>query len=96
MTRDLRSIRRELQGKIVTIFAADNPMNGRGGFSPNGFSHYVVDLGPPYFIAIIPTASGENRQPRLSRGSRQQEGAASHDRKGATAVGRVRVRVSCA
>jgi len=36
MTRDLRSNRRELQGKIVTIFAAENPMDDceelEGGF----------------------------------------------------------------
>jgi hypothetical protein len=64
-----------LQGKIVTIFAAaDNPRDDfeeLEGFFPSGFPHHVLNSGPPHLIAIIPKTSGEHRQPRLSRGSRQ-------------------------
>ena len=71
------SIRSQLQVKIVTIFAADNPTDDseelEGGF-PSGFPHNAVDLGPPHLIAIIPTAGGEHRRPRLSRGSQPHGG----------------------
>ena len=62
--RDGACAENTLQGKIVTIFAANNPRDEceelEGGF-PSGFPHHVVDLGPPYLIAFIPTACGEHR-----------------------------------
>ena len=57
----------QLQGKIVTIFAADNPRDVceelEGGF-PSVFPHHVVDLGQPHLFTVIPTACGEH----LNRG----------------------------
>ncbi len=64
MTRDLKSSRRELQGKIVTIFAAYNPRDDceeLEGLFPSGFPLYVGDFGPPHPLAVISTACGEHR-----------------------------------
>lgn len=55
-TSQLRSSRRELQGKIASIFAADEPQGRlrgvRRGFSPSGFPLHVVDFGPPHHPSI--------------------------------------------
>ena len=62
MTRDLGSNRRELQGKVVTIFAADNPKDDckeLEGFFPSGFKLHVGNFGPPHPLTVIHTAVGE-------------------------------------
>ena len=72
MRRDLKSSRREMQGKIVTIFAATNLRDGceelERVFS-SGFPLHVGDFGPPHPLTIIPTADGEASaaaaQPRI-------------------------------
>ena len=86
MTRDLRSSRSQLQGKIETIFATDAPrgdFEAPGGGFPSGFPPHVEDFGPSHRSLVIePTAGGQPRQPRHSRESRQQEGQSHHDHQG--------------
>ena len=61
MRNHLRSSRRELQGKIAPIFAADEPQgrlrHEEEGF-PSGFPHHVEDFDPSHHFARIPTAGG--------------------------------------
>ena len=59
--RDGACAENTMQGKIVTIFAADYPRDDceeLEGVFPNGF---VVDLGPPHLIAFNTTAGREHR-----------------------------------
>ena len=80
-----RSSRSLLQGKIVAIFAADDP---RGdceeleGFFSSGFSHHVADLASPHPFTIIPTASGVASAAAAGPRIGAARGAASHDQKG--------------
>jgi hypothetical protein len=65
MTRDLKSSKSQLQGRIVPIFATDAPRGdceAPEGVFPSGFPPHVEDFGPPHRLPVIePTAGGQHR-----------------------------------
>ncbi len=90
------SSRRELQGKIAQIFAADNPRgacNLRRRVFPSGFPHHVEDFDPSHHLARIPTAGGAApAAAALPRFMTAGGGAIVRDSTVSTAGIRVRVR----